>query len=241
MPDNYFQAAKALSDIRTHQYAGYFQDDWKVKKNLTLNLGIRYEYAEPKYDTQGRSFTFIPGAQSQRFVNAPTGLLYPGDPGAPKGTNFPDKNDWAPRAGFAWDVFGNAKTAVRGGFGMFYDILKGEDNLQFNGSPPFYSEPSVYFSPTVPTPSGSTAYTYTAANPGFLSNPFGTNNTGTPNGFPSTPPSSTVSYAPFEPLSSGGGIFLVDPHLRTPYVFQYNLDVQQQLVSGIVLDIGYVG
>jgi hypothetical protein len=241
LPDNYFQAAKALNDIRTHQYAGYLQDDWKVKKNLTLNLGIRYEYAEPKYDTQGRSFTFIPGAQSQRFVNAPTGLLYPGDPGAPKGTNFPDKNDWAPRAGFAWDVFGNAKTAIRGGFGMFYDILKGEDNLQFNGSPPFYSEPSVYFSPTVPTPSGSTAYMYTAADPGFLSNPFGTNNTGTPNGFPSHPPSSTVSYAPFLPLSSGGGIFLVDPHLRTPYVFQYNLDVQQELPSGMVLDIGYVG
>jgi hypothetical protein len=237
LPDSFFQAAKALNNIRTHQYAGYFQDDWKVRKNFTLNLGIRYEYAEPKYDTQGRSFTFIPGAQSTRFVNAPTGLLFPGDPGAPKGTNFPDKNDWAPRFGFAWDVFGNAKTAVRGGFGVFYDVLKGEDNLQFNGAPPFYSEPFLTFSPES-NAGGINTY---SSDPGFLSNPYGTNNTGTPNGFPSRTPTSTVSYAPFLPLSSNGGIFLVDPHLRTPYVFQYNLNVQQELAPGMVLEVGYVG
>jgi hypothetical protein len=100
LPDNYFQAANALNNIRTHQIAGYAQDDFHMSPRLTLNLGIRYEYAEPKYDTQGRSFSFIPGEQSQRFVNAPPGLVFPGDPGAPKGVNFPDKNDWAPRFGF---------------------------------------------------------------------------------------------------------------------------------------------
>lgn len=238
LPDNYFQAAKALNNIRTHQYAGYFQDDWKARKNFTLNLGVRYEYAEPKYDTQGRSFSFIPGDQSTRFVNAPPGLVYPGDAGAPKGTNFPDKTNFAPRVGFAWDVFGNAKTAIRGGFGIFYDVLKGEDNLQFNGAPPFYNEPNVYFTPQGTSDSG--VFTY-ASDPGFQSNPFGTNATGTPNNFPSHPPTSTVSYAPFLPLSSGGGIYLVDPHLKTPYVYQYNLSLQQQLMAGMVLELGYVG
>ncbi len=232
LPDNYYQGPTALSNVRTHQVAGYAQDDFHVSRRLTLNLGIRYEYAEPKYDTQGRTFSFIPGDQSQRFVNAPPGLIFPGDPGAPKGVNFPDKNDWAPRVGFAWDVFGTAKTAVRGGFGVFYDILKGEDNLQFNGAPPFYNEPSLYFNPPSPGQSGPT---------GYLSNPFGTNVNGTPNGFPSVPPTSTASFAASEPLGSTGGLYFVDPHLRTPYVYQYNLNIQQQLPFGMVLETGYVG
>jgi outer membrane receptor protein involved in Fe transport len=227
-PDEYEQYPRAPSNIRSHQYAGYGQDTWHVSKRLTLNLGLRYEYAEPKFDTQGRTFSFIPGLQSQVFPNAPNGLVFPGDSGAPKGSNFPDKNNFSPRFGFAYDVFGNAKTSIRGGFGMFYDILKGEDNLQFNGQPPFFAYADIY-----PT-------TYAGTGPTGLEDPFAS--AGATNPFPSKPPSKNLNFQEAGYLPYGGSsLFLVDPNLKTPYVYQYNLSIQQQLPSNTMLEATYVG
>jgi outer membrane receptor protein involved in Fe transport len=233
MPEDYFQFGSAPSNIRQKSTFAFAQDEWHVTRNLVLTLGVRYEYSTPKSDTQGRSFSIIPGRQSTRFVNAPTSLVFPGDPGVPVGANFPDKNDWAPRVGFAWDPKGNGRTSIRGGVGLFYDVLKGEDNLQFNGQAPFFGFTNPVFN-DCSVPGNCTFPT------GFMTDPFGT--TGTPNPFPSRPPSQNIDFGAsgFLPFA-GPGVFFVDPHLRTPYTWQYNLDVQRELVKDVALEVGYVG
>jgi hypothetical protein len=254
VPDAYFQNANAPSNIRSRSTYVFGQDEWHARKTLVLTIGLRYEYNTPKYDTEGRSFSVIPGLQSQRFPDAPPGLVFPGDPGAPTGVNFPDKKNFAPRFGFAWDPTGSGKTSVRGGGGIFYDILKGEDNLQFNGQPPFVGSAGLYYNspnflpPTCEYTNNGCAVTAPLT---YMSHPFQNacnynaagdcTSQGVANTFPSKPPPSNIDFTPFLPLNSTGAIYLVDPHLRTPYVYQYNLSIQRNIFADTVLETNYVG
>jgi hypothetical protein len=100
---------------------GYAQDEWRVTSHLTLNFGLRYEVNTPYTEIRNRLNAWDPGHQSQVFPTAPEGLLFPGDPGVPAGIAPIDWKEFMPRVGVAWDPFGDAKTTVRAGYGIFYD------------------------------------------------------------------------------------------------------------------------
>lgn len=234
--DEFDEFSKAPSNEHQRQYALFAQDEWKVTPRLNLTLGLRYEYTTPETDTRGFSFSIIPGVQSQKFANAPLGFVVPGDPGAPRGWYFPDHKNFAPRLGFAWDLFGKGTTSLRGGVGMFYDTLNGWMSDWATDEPPWAGGAAVVQDPTLPTnplpatgPSTIMSFPYQSAQ---QADPF-----------PSRiPPPSNVDFfaAGFLPRLGPGNNF-VNVHLRTPYIYQYNLSLEHQLANGLMAELGYAG
>ncbi|HTL45201.1 MAG TPA: carboxypeptidase regulatory-like domain-containing protein [Vicinamibacterales bacterium] len=140
LPSQFRRTTKnQAQDGTTTAYAAFAQDEFRPWARLTLNYGVRYEVTPPFVDKNNALNAFHPGEQSQVFPNAPTGLVYPGDPGVPRGTYATDKNNLAPRFGAVWDVRGNGRTTVRGAWGIFYDTLAGQGDFFQNGvlAPPF--------------------------------------------------------------------------------------------------------
>jgi len=234
--DQFSQYSAASYGIRTTSWHFFGQDSWKIRPRLTLSYGLRYEYNTPLQDPHNEILGFFnqsPGKlclsptctnlHSTRFPGAPPGILYPGDPGTPNNAlTYPDRNNFAPRFGFAWDTMGNAKLVVRGAFGIFYDLEDGALNLQFGGEPPFGHIVQI-------TPGGYTGVgsINTIADPynafGLKNNPFPTG--GKPAGFGNPP----ISFA-----------YVADPHFRTPYSENINFGIQYQLNQNTMVEADYV-
>ena len=130
---------QAIQDGQGWTYAAYAQDEFRVSPRLTLNLGVRYEVPVPFADRADAIAGFHTGVQSQKFPTAPTGLVYPGDPGVPRGVIPTDKNNIAPRVAAIWDPTGRGRTSVRAAWGLFYDTVPGQGDLFQSGvlAPPF--------------------------------------------------------------------------------------------------------
>ena len=132
--------------IRGNNANLYVQDTYKVTPRLTINAGLRYELPLPYTELHNLLSLFEPGKQSQVIPNAPTGLLYPGDPGVPTGLIPTDYKAFAPRFGIAWDPTGTGKLLVTSAYGIFYEpYYTGQGGpLQAPiSAPPFLGTPQV--------------------------------------------------------------------------------------------------
>jgi hypothetical protein len=132
--------------LRGQAFNLYAQDTWKVSSRFTVNYGLRYEVPSPYTEIHNYQNLWIPGRQSVIFPSAPAGLVYPGDPGVPRGLIPTERDAFAPRVGLAWDVRGNGKWLVTSAYGVFYDpYYTGEGGpLQDPiSAPPYLQTPQV--------------------------------------------------------------------------------------------------
>src|SRR5205809_1465260 len=155
---NYNQCSQQFLDSRSRYGGAFAEDTFKVRPNLTLNLGVRWEVSMPWYDTQGKIETIVPGLQSTQFPTAPLGWVFPGDPGIPSTLAPTRYNNFAPRFGLAYSpssdsgimkslTGGPGKTSIRAGWGKFYSTFEGATNFNEIGDAPFGA---FYGSPVPP-------------------------------------------------------------------------------------------
>jgi len=261
LPDSDLLGSTNSEDVRGNSLYLFAQDSWKLKPNLTLNYGLRWEYNQPFYDARGRYQTFRPGQATTTYpcqlgagnplittygsndcgptgpANAlfPLGLVVPGDAGVPQGLTKAYYHSFAPRVGIAWDPWKNGKTTIRGGFGLFYNPIEQLVLEQFQAEPPFGG------STTISQGFFSTPFVLQSCNP----LPCGggqANQTGIiPNPFGTIldPAHGTpIDWSAFRPIVLFGEL---QPQLRAQYTEQYNLGVERQLSNSTVLSLSYVG
>ncbi len=215
LPNTMTQDAPTTKIDNGWYFGMFLQDDYRIHPRLTLNLGVRYDLQLPYKDPFDRKLTWAPGVQSRVVPTAPVGLLFPGDAGVLRGIIPADKNNISPRVGLAWDPFGDRKTAIRAGFGVFYGSMSGnEANTPADGQP-FTTRQQFNNVKSISDPYGNEPgglspypYSYTPAKPRFLA-----------------------------PSSIKG----ISQDLRLPYSYQMNFSVQRQLTADLSVTAAYVG
>jgi hypothetical protein len=273
--NSYQQGSAQGENVRNSALYLFAQDSYKLTNTLTLNYGLRWELNTPYYDRGNRLQTFRPGQATTLYpcfistanANAlglasdgdcgqnttngnnavfPLGLVFPGDPGVPRGLTTTYYKAFAPRIGMAWSpgwtegwlaklTGGPGKSSVRAGFGIFYNPIEQLVLEQFSAEPPFGG--STFLSNTL----FNTPFVFQGG--GQAPNPF----TGIINQTPQTPctvaasttgPNGCVDWSTFRPLLLFGEF---QPHLKAQYSEQYNLTIERQLTKDMLLRVSYVG
>ena len=206
------RTAEDLRGIRQQEFNAFAQDSFKILPNLTMTYGLRYQFNGVPSEVNNLLSTLFTSPSGV----APFAFQIAGeDHGLPPLY----KNDWhdfEPRIGLAWDPFRQGKTSLRAGYGIFHDRVFGQLLGLTRGNPPFQQ---VFFAPLFNPAAGGPAVSTLAPPPSF--------------------PPSAVSNV----VQNGAGIlpFLVDPHLHMPYSQNWNLGIQQQLATNLLLEVNYVG
>ena len=245
--DQYQQGAAQVENVRTTALYLFGQDSWKIRPNLTLNYGLRWELNTPLTDIGHHVQTFRPGQVTSTYpceLSAygegllgtddcssvfPTGLVVPGDKGIPGGLTSTFYKSFAPRVGIAWSPGKSGKASLSAGWGMFYNPIEQLVLEQFSAEPPF---------------GGSTLTFNTFFNTPFMGqaglqnpNPFNPQG-GEFTGIQRPQPNQAVDWSIFRPILLFGEF---PPNMRSQYSVQYNFTIKRELTRDMSLQVGYVG
>jgi hypothetical protein len=243
IPDSYAQGSGSIVLARGREYYSYGQDQWQVKKNLTLTLGVGWDIETPWKNlfANGEIMgAWRPGQQSTKYPSMPVGFVYPGDAGINQyGGPTIHHGDFAPRLGFAWSPGSAGNWSVRGGIGLYYNRSEEELALETLTNAPFAlttTGATTITSPTFASP-------FTTVNPTNVTNVKGTVLTaGTiPNPFPFIPPALGTAFNPATFAPIGFSFNAEDPHLTSPRATNFNLTIQRQISKSTIASVGYVG
>lgn len=255
-----FQTGNAGERDYEQKYVALFgQDSWRLRDDLTLTFGVRYEYTSPITDERNRVSYYRPGSTSQLLVNGgliepqtgavigvrpggrpPNGIVFVGDPDNVLGGTVPDGgvakdfNNFAPRVGLAYapyaedgiwrKLLGDRETAIRAGLGVYYGYIIGDTALQQLSAPGFNATGAFFFpgSGTLADPFAPDPFPNFRGDQGTLPNPFATENV-----YVTAPITNTAQP--------------IDPNIRTPYTYQWNLTVERGFLENYVATVSYVG
>jgi Carboxypeptidase regulatory-like domain/TonB dependent receptor len=262
------QLASNVRHWRNIEFGAYFQDDWKVARRLTLNLGLRYDLFTRHKELDNLATTFIlgpghgildnitTGDGQLRAANSPcsdpkatlAGVCGPGGFAPTKQLGQGDHNDFGPRVGFAWDVFGNGRTSLRGGFGVSYESTLYNPLSNSRWNPPYYSfnladsneldaggGSEIVYGPTTCNAAGTSCQPSGAA-PTYLGPP-----TNPGQGIGAQAVGNLAGWAAANPQTAYLTGIIFPKGVRDPYVYNFYLSLQKEVIPKLSVELDYVG